>query len=142
MGVKVKGGAEILAKLARIQSAISDEKQAQAALDEALVPVKEAMERGLEPHRRSGKTIEDVQIRPLESPAAGVVRAAVGLSGSKRGRSFIGRFLEFGALKVRNGKVVGQQAASPWARPALDQEGGSKFLNRLGEAWRRRVMKG
>lgn len=128
----VTGAAEIMAGLARFEHRVAAEGPAQEALMEALEPIKDAMQQNLEPHRRSGKTIEDVQVRPLDSHEPGVVRAEVGLSAGKRGRSYIGNFLEFGTVK---------QAAAPWARPALDVEQPG-FLSRLAEAWKKKVMRG
>jgi HK97 gp10 family phage protein len=130
--MSVRGGKEMIAAFQREVKLLADEELGREVLREALEPMAERMRQNLEPHRRSGKTIEDVDIMDSESPAPGVAAVAVGLSAGKQGRSYIGRFLEYGTEK---------QAASPWARPAVDAEEGA-LVDHIAAAYQKRLNRG
>jgi HK97 gp10 family phage protein len=128
--MSVRGGKEMIAAFQAEVKLLADQELGREVLREALEPMAERMRENLEPHRRSGKTIEDVDIMDAESPAPGVAAVAVGLSAGKSGRDFVGRFLEFGTEK---------QAAAPWARPAIDAEE-PKLLDGIAGAYQKRLM--
>ncbi len=112
MGVKVRGGQEILSALKQYEERLFAEENARPIVREALQPIADAMDQNLEAHRRTGKTIEDVKVRDLPSDV-GTVRCEVGLSAVK-------------------------QSASPWARPALDEEGPG-WLGRVAAGFRKKL---
>lgn len=132
MGVTVRGAKETIAAFTDYVERFADEDLAREILTEACEPIAERMRENLAPHHRSGETEADIAVMDDESPAPGVAVVAVGLSKGKDGRDFVGRFLEDGTIK---------QAASPWARPAVDAEA-PRHLDRLAEGYRKRLNRG
>ena len=92
------------------------------ALTDAGRPIKEDIERRLEPHRFTGETAANVTMgESTEAAGQGEVAVLIGATD----RAYILRFLEFGTVR---------QAARPVIRPAWDS-GRNAYVGRVVDAY-------
>lgn len=129
MAVKMTGFKEAAEHLRSYADTLADEGACLADLREAVEPVAQRMRENLSSHRRTGNTEADITVADVPTDEPNVVKVAVGGTAGKKGRGFVGRFLEFGTSKM---------PAFPWARPAWDAEKGG-IVPRLKAALARRA---
>lgn len=122
IAVEVQGEKEVLADLRKMEDKVH-RKHIQKALMMAAEPLAGTMRRNVA--KLTGRTERDIKARPGKD-IQGQPSISVGPSKGKRGRHYVGYFLEHGTSKM---------SARPWFRPAVDAHEGTlaeNFVKALG----------